>query len=101
MSFPKLINSGTKDESLSDAIELHFAPITSSLKTVPLLELSYARMVRCGHLTVLDMGHGAVILDVDIQSVGVEVFGYHHARLNDTALLGEILLAKVLSDCMY
>lgn len=45
---------------------------------------------------MLDVAYSAVFLDVYVQSVGYEVLSYHHARLNDTALLGEILLAEVL-----
>lgn len=44
------------------------------------------------------MGDSTVILDVDVESVGDEVLGDHHAGCNYAALLRQILLAKVLQD---
>lgn len=51
----------------------------------------------CAGLTVLDVRNGAILLDVNIQSVGLKVLGDHHARLNDAGFLGEVPLAKCLS----
>lgn len=45
---------------------------------------------------MLNVAYSAVVLDMDIQSVRDEILSHHHARLNDTALLREILLAEVL-----
>lgn len=51
--------------------------------------------ISCG-LTVLDMADGTVLLHVDIETLRLEILSDHHARLNDAALLREILLAEVL-----
>lgn len=46
--------------------------------------------------TVRHVRDGAVLLEVDIQTVGLVVFCYHHAGLNDARLLGEVSLAEGL-----
>ena len=46
--------------------------------------------------TVLDVADSAVLLHVDVETLRLVILGDHHARLNDAALLGEILLAEVL-----
>lgn len=48
--------------------------------------------------TVLDMRNGAVLFEVDVESLGLEVFGHHHARLDNPRLLWEIPLAEALDD---
>lgn len=45
---------------------------------------------------MVDVRNGSVLLDVDVESVGSEVLGDHHARLDNTGLLGEIPLAEGL-----
>lgn len=45
---------------------------------------------------MLDVAYSTIVLDMDVQTVGDEVLSHHHARLNDTALLWEVLLAEVL-----
>lgn len=47
-------------------------------------------------LTVLDVTDSAIFLEVDVESLGLEVLGDHHSRLDDTALLRQILLAEAL-----
>lgn len=37
-----------------------------------------------------------ILLDVDVESVGVEVLGHHHTRLDDTRLLWKLPLAEGL-----
>jgi hypothetical protein len=43
-----------------------------------------------------DMGNGPIVVDMDIEPVGLEVLGDHHPRLDNTRLLGEVRLAEGL-----
>ena len=46
--------------------------------------------------TMADVTNGAVLLDVDVEPVGVEVHGHHLAGPDDPALLRQVLLAEGL-----
>lgn len=45
---------------------------------------------------MLDMRDGAIFFDMHIESLGSEVLSDHHAGLDYTTLLRQILLAEVL-----
>ena len=59
--------------------------------------LSFIAMFRSS--TVVDVRDSSVLLDVHIQSVGLEVLGDHHARLDDARRLGQLGLAEGLMRC--
>lgn len=48
-------------------------------------------------LAVGDVGDGAVLLEVDVEPVRLEILSDHHARLDDAGLLGKVSLAKGLA----
>jgi len=43
---------------------------------------------------MVNMRNGAILFEVNIQPVGLEVLGYHGAWLNYASLLGEICFRK-------
>jgi hypothetical protein len=47
-------------------------------------------------LAMLNMSDCAVLLDVDVESVGVEVLSNHHAGADYAALLRQVLLGEAL-----
>lgn len=47
-------------------------------------------------LTVLHVRDGAVLVDVDVEAIGLKVLGHHHAGLDDAVLLGQVFLAEAL-----
>lgn len=47
------------------------------------------------------MRDGAVLLEVDVEAVGVEVLGDHLARLDDAGLLGQVSLGEVLRRILH
>ena len=51
-------------------------------------------------LTVLDVRDGAILLQVDIETVWLEVLGHHHARFDDAGFLGEVTLGKALETAL-
>lgn len=52
-------------------------------------------------LTVHDMRNGAVLIEVDVESLGLEVLCDHHARLDDTGFLGEVPLREGLELSVF
>lgn len=42
------------------------------------------------------MRNGAVLLEVDVEALGLEVLRHHHAGLDNTRLLREVALAEGL-----
>lgn len=46
-----------------------------------------------------DVGHDALLVDVDIQSVNAKVPGHHGTRRDDAVLLRQVLLAEALARC--
>lgn len=50
------------------------------------------------HSAVDDVGDSSILLEVHVEPVLMEVLGHHLTRLNDTALLGQVFLAKVLAE---
>jgi hypothetical protein len=46
---------------------------------------------------VNDVRDGAVVLEVDVETVRPEVLGDHHAGLDDARLLGQLALAEALA----
>lgn len=52
-------------------------------------------------LTVLNVADGTILLEVDVEPVGLEVLGDHGARLNNAAFLWEVLLAEALEVCQH
>jgi hypothetical protein len=57
--------------------------------------LHHTRNVKA-RLAVHDVTDGAIVLEVNVETLGLEVLSDHHSRLDDTALLREILLAETL-----
>lgn len=51
---------------------------------------------RTDRLAVLDVRDSAILLDVDVESVGFKVLGHHHAWLDYATFLWQILLAEIL-----
>lgn len=59
-----------------------------------------SRCVPRPHLTMLDVRDGAILVDMNVEAVGLVILRDHHAGLNDPVLLGEILLAETLSQVL-
>ena len=54
------------------------------------------RMNTHAFLSVVHMFDGSVLLDLYVESVGLVVLGHHLARLDDSALFGQVLFAETL-----
>lgn len=58
-------------------------------------QLIYRQIWKKRGLSVLNMRDGAIFLDMHVESVGSEILGYHHARVDYATRLRQILLAEV------
>lgn len=50
---------------------------------------------------MLNMRDSAVLLQVDIQTLRLEVLGHHHAGFDDASFLGQIALGKALEKIQW